>query len=156
MNWTSIILIATFAAKATAPSAPMHAVLPSDDDAWRDGPSGLPGGRFAVISGDPANAGPFVIRVELPPGYTLPPYRRPRDENIVVLSRRHRSRRWRRLRRGDDAHAARGILHSTARQRIALRDDETRCDGTGLRNRTVRDKPALAMIWASVAKWGSI
>jgi hypothetical protein len=85
MNWTSIILIATFAAKATAPSAPMHAVLPSDDDAWRDGPSGLPGGRFAVISGDPANAGPFVIRVELPPGYTLPPYRRPRDENIIVL-----------------------------------------------------------------------
>ena len=86
MSWTSIILIAAFAAKATALPVPMHAVLPSDDGAWRDGPSGLPGGRFAVISGDPANAGPFVIRVELPPGYTLPPYRRPRDENIVVLS----------------------------------------------------------------------
>jgi hypothetical protein len=86
MSWTSIILVVAFAAKAAALSAPMHAVLPLDDGAWRDGPSGLPGGRFAVISGDPANAGPFVIRVELPPGYTLPPYRRPRDENIVVLS----------------------------------------------------------------------
>jgi hypothetical protein len=86
MSWTTITLAAAFAASATALSVPMHAALPLDEGAWNEGPSGLPGGRFAVISGDPANVGPFVIRVELPPGYTLPPYRRSRDENIVVLS----------------------------------------------------------------------
>ena len=58
-------------------------VLPLNDDAWRDGPPGMPpGGRFAVISGDPARPGPFMIRVELPPGY----YQRSTDENIVVLA----------------------------------------------------------------------
>jgi hypothetical protein len=143
MNWTSIILVAAFAA---ALSAPLHAVLPLDEGAWRDGPSGLPGGRFAVISGDPANVGPFIIRVELPPGYTLAPYRRPRDENIVVLSGAIG------VGAGNTFDAATmrtlpaGSFISTARQRIALCDDETRCDGTGLRNGTVRDKPAPAMM----------
>lgn len=41
---------------------------------------------FAVISGDPAQAGTFMIRVELPSGYRLSSYRRPCDENIVVLA----------------------------------------------------------------------
>ena len=41
---------------------------------------------FAVISGDPAQAGTFMIRVELPSGYRLSSYRRPCDESIVVLS----------------------------------------------------------------------
>ena len=41
---------------------------------------------FAVISGDPAQAGTFMIRVELPGGYRLRSYGRPRDENIVVLA----------------------------------------------------------------------
>jgi quercetin dioxygenase-like cupin family protein len=47
----------------------------------------MPGGStFAVISGDPAQRGAFMIRVELPRGYRLAPYRRPRDESIVVLA----------------------------------------------------------------------
>jgi quercetin dioxygenase-like cupin family protein len=41
---------------------------------------------FAVVSGDPTRAGPFMIRVELPSGYRLPPYRRARDESIIVLA----------------------------------------------------------------------
>jgi quercetin dioxygenase-like cupin family protein len=58
-----------------------------ENDAWHRGPPGFPGGSmFAVVSGDPVQAGSFMIRVELPSGYRLPPYRRPRDENIVVLA----------------------------------------------------------------------
>jgi hypothetical protein len=45
-----------------------------------------PGGTFAVISGDPLEAGPFVMRVRLPPGYMLPPYRRPKEEQLIVLA----------------------------------------------------------------------
>ena len=45
-----------------------------------------PGGKFAVISGDPLEAGPFVMRVRLPPGYMLPPYRRPNEEQLIVLA----------------------------------------------------------------------
>lgn len=63
-----------------------RAVLPIQDGAWGCGPAGWPSGsQVAVIAGDPMRAGPFMIRVELPSGYRLPAYRRPRDENIVVL-----------------------------------------------------------------------
>lgn len=82
-----VLLTVSCALTVVAHAAPTHATLPLDDSAWHDGPAGLPaGGRFAVISGDPAKAGPFVIRVELPPGYAVAPYRRPRDESIVVLA----------------------------------------------------------------------
>jgi hypothetical protein len=64
-----------------------HMTLPADDGAWHDFPPGLPpGSRFAVISGDPAAQAPFVMRVELPPGYTVSPYRRGTEEGIVVLA----------------------------------------------------------------------
>jgi hypothetical protein len=64
-----------------------HAVLPADDQAWHAGPQGMPAGvRFAAISGDPAQPGPFVLRAELPAGYSISPYRRSSDESIVVLA----------------------------------------------------------------------
>lgn len=70
-----------------AHAATSHAVLPMDDNAWRSDPPGLPaGGRFAVISGDPTKPESFVMRVELPAGYVVSPYRRSSDESIVVLA----------------------------------------------------------------------
>ena len=64
-----------------------HAVLPAEDQAWHAGPQGMPAGvRFATISGDPAQPGPFVLRAELPAGYSIAPYRRSSDESIVVLA----------------------------------------------------------------------
>ena len=84
----SVFLIGLLALGSAANAAThVRAVLPMNDDAWHSGPPGLPGGSlFAVVSGDPVHAGPFVIRVELPGGFRLPAYSRPRDENIVVLS----------------------------------------------------------------------
>jgi hypothetical protein len=86
----AIVLASLGIAGATdAASQPttLRAVLPTDANAWHSGPAGLPGGStFAVISGDPARVGRFMIRVELPRGYQLPAYRRPRDENIIVLA----------------------------------------------------------------------
>ena len=64
-----------------------RAVLPVEDRAWHAGPEGMPAGiRFAAITGDPAQPGPFVLRAELPPGYSIAPYRRSSDESIVVLT----------------------------------------------------------------------
>jgi uncharacterized protein DUF4437 len=81
------VLAAASAASAAPPAARVRTVLPMDNDAWRRGPPGFPGGSmFAVVSGDPAQAGPFTIRVELPSGYRLPAYFRPCDESIVVLA----------------------------------------------------------------------
>jgi quercetin dioxygenase-like cupin family protein len=36
--------------------------------------------------GDPAEAGPYVERVKLPPNAVIPPHTHPDDENITVLS----------------------------------------------------------------------
>lgn len=75
---------------ATRPQPPRvssHKVLPMEDSAWHNAVPGMPpGSRFASISGDPSQPAPFTIRVELPPGYRLPPYSRPADENIIVLA----------------------------------------------------------------------
>jgi quercetin dioxygenase-like cupin family protein len=94
---TGLVLIATAcAAIASAPGAAanpqrdhalIHSVVPMDDSAWHHSPPGLPtGSRFAVISGDLAKPEHFMMRVELPPGYTVLPYRRSTEENIVVLA----------------------------------------------------------------------
>jgi pimeloyl-ACP methyl ester carboxylesterase/quercetin dioxygenase-like cupin family protein len=66
---------------------PPGAAYPLEEDAWHQAPPGLPpGGTFAVVSGDPHAAGPFVMRVRLPPGYVLPPYRRRNEEQVIVLA----------------------------------------------------------------------
>src|SRR4030095_9433524 len=71
----------------SSPTAAARAVLPLDDDAWHAGPQGMPAGaKFAAITGDPAQPGPFVLRAELPPGYSIAPYRRSSGENMVVLA----------------------------------------------------------------------
>lgn len=58
-----------------------------EESAWHEAPPGMPpGARFAVISGDPAVNGPFIVRVRLPPGYMLPPYRRRKEEQMIVLA----------------------------------------------------------------------
>jgi len=63
------------------------AAYPLEESAWHEAPPGMPpGARFAVISGDPFEKGPFVMRMRLPPGYMLPPYWRPREDQVIVLA----------------------------------------------------------------------
>src|SRR5437868_11517978 len=55
---------------------------------WLDASgAGLPAGaKMAVVSGDPAKAGKFVIRAKFPANYTVPPHSHPGDEVVRVLS----------------------------------------------------------------------
>jgi hypothetical protein len=87
------ILLSVMPLLAVRNSAQQHggispgAIYPLEESAWQDAPPGMPpGSRFAVISGDPLKEGPFVMRVRLPPGYMLPPYRRVNEEQMIVLS----------------------------------------------------------------------
>lgn len=48
---------------------------------------GFPAGiKIAAISGDPAAAGPYTIRLAFPDGYKFPAHWHPNDENLTVLS----------------------------------------------------------------------
>jgi hypothetical protein len=53
---------------------------------WGPAPPGLPAGaKVAVVSGDPGKAGPFTVRVDMPPDYAIRPHFHPTGETLRVL-----------------------------------------------------------------------
>jgi quercetin dioxygenase-like cupin family protein len=43
-------------------------------------------GSVAVLDGDPAKDGPYVLRIKVPPNDVTPPHTHPQAENITVIS----------------------------------------------------------------------
>jgi ketosteroid isomerase-like protein/quercetin dioxygenase-like cupin family protein len=69
------------------PPASKHALVTPDAIKFGDPPPGLPAGaRLAVVSGNPAQAGPFVLRVQVPAGYRVPPHWHATAENLTILN----------------------------------------------------------------------
>jgi mannose-6-phosphate isomerase-like protein (cupin superfamily) len=53
---------------------------------WGPAPPTLPSGaKFAVVSGDPTQAGPFTIRIDMPPDYAIRPHHHPTVEEVRLL-----------------------------------------------------------------------
>jgi ketosteroid isomerase-like protein len=76
-----------FNADTAPPESPQHIVTTTAAIAWGDPPPGLPAGaKVAVMSGDPSQPGPFVIRAQLPAGYKVAPHWHPTTENLTILS----------------------------------------------------------------------
>ena len=55
---------------------------------WADATAaGLPpGGKMAVVSGNPMQEGPFTVRLQMPANYAVPPHHHPTDEVVRVVS----------------------------------------------------------------------
>ena len=54
---------------------------------WKEGPAALPpGAKVAVLEGDPTKEGPFVVRLQFPDGYHIPPHTHPKTERVTVIS----------------------------------------------------------------------
>jgi hypothetical protein len=54
---------------------------------WGPPPAGMPKGvKMIVVSGDPAQAGPYTIRLRFAPGYMIGPHRHPTEEKIKILA----------------------------------------------------------------------
>jgi quercetin dioxygenase-like cupin family protein len=71
---------------AGAADAPHGMYLPSAIK-WGDPPPFVPkGAKVAVLYGDPAKEGLFVIRVRLPANYRIAAHSHPTDEIVTVLS----------------------------------------------------------------------
>jgi len=59
---------------------------PPAEQTWKPGPPSLPAGaQMTILEGDPAKEGPFVFRVKVPDGYTIPPHMHPRAERVTVI-----------------------------------------------------------------------
>ena len=53
---------------------------------WGPAPDVFPAGaKMAVVSGDPGQAVPFVVRLDLPAGYKIAPHFHPTDEVVTVV-----------------------------------------------------------------------
>ncbi|HEX9053783.1 MAG TPA: cupin domain-containing protein [Gemmatimonadales bacterium] len=71
---------------ATAAHADEKTVVTPNKIKWATAPQFGPGARVAVLSGDPAKSGPYVMRLKLPANATVPPHTHGGTENVTVLS----------------------------------------------------------------------
>jgi quercetin dioxygenase-like cupin family protein len=66
-----------------------HTIVPGDAVKWGPAPPSLPpGAQAAILLGNPAQQGPFVLRLKFPAGFTVPPHRHSKDELVTVISGR--------------------------------------------------------------------
>ncbi len=65
--------------------ADFRSVLP-DDINWKPFPAFPPPARLAIVVGQPAEPGPYVIRVKVPSSVKLMPHRHPEDRVYTVIS----------------------------------------------------------------------
>jgi quercetin dioxygenase-like cupin family protein len=87
--WLPLLLLFALVAAAQAPSASPSqvTVVTPDKITWKPVPAGLPAGaQIAVLAGDPASDGFFVLRLKMPDGYKIAPHSHPVTENTTVLS----------------------------------------------------------------------
>lgn len=79
---------ATTAAPDTHAQMPAdHGIFPPDAVKWQDGPPPLEkGAKVALLEGNPAEPGPFTIRLSLPDGFQIKPHWHPAVEHITVVS----------------------------------------------------------------------
>jgi hypothetical protein len=54
---------------------------------WGPAPPSVPAGaKVSVLYGDPSAAGPFVLRLYVPPGYTIAPHWHSNAESLTVIT----------------------------------------------------------------------
>ena len=84
------IAAAALALGAVAPAGAAdahHTIVLADAVRWAPAPPSLPSGaQVAVLAGNPGRAEPFILRLKVPAGYTIPPHRHPTAERVTVIS----------------------------------------------------------------------
>ncbi len=76
----------THADAVETPNAP-RILLPAAQMVWSEAPYDLPpGAKGSILAGDPTRPGPFVMRLQLPTTYRIPPHWYQGDMNMTVLS----------------------------------------------------------------------
>ena len=83
----ALTLLAASIALSPQVQADEMALYAPSEVKWKDGPGSLPpGAKFAVLEGDPAKEGPFLMRLWMPDGYKIQPHMHPKVERITVIS----------------------------------------------------------------------
>jgi quercetin dioxygenase-like cupin family protein len=65
---------------------PDTVIVPAAEVDWQPAPPALEeGAEIAVLDGDPAEEGPFTIRLRMPDGYIIAPHSHPHFERVTVI-----------------------------------------------------------------------
>lgn len=73
--------------RTAAADEPTHILLNTADIKWGDAPPMFPpGAKMAVLFGDPSKPGAFVVRLKMPPNYTVQAHWHPSDEIVTMVS----------------------------------------------------------------------
>lgn len=73
--------------QADAAAQPAHKIVTADQVSWTAGPPSLAAGaQSAILHGDPAKDGVFVMRLKLPAGFSIAPHTHPKPEIVTVIS----------------------------------------------------------------------
>ena len=87
----TLLIVASLAVVSTAsaqrPANAEHAIIALPDKiTYTPAPDILPpGAQLAVLDGNPAEAGPYTMRLRMPAGYRIPPHFHPAFEHVTVL-----------------------------------------------------------------------
>lgn len=83
----STVVAAPLEEPAEPDTKTVHLEITPDQITWGPTPPGLPeGAQSVVLAGDPSKQGTFVIRINAPAGYTVPPHWHSEDENVTIIS----------------------------------------------------------------------
>ncbi len=72
--------------RAHQPGEDRFRAIHTEDLEWNSFPAYPPLVRLAILVGDPAKPGPYVIRVKLPMGTKMMPHKHPEDRIYTVMS----------------------------------------------------------------------
>jgi quercetin dioxygenase-like cupin family protein len=83
----AVIGLAGVASTASADTMEGHTIVSPQEIKWGPAPPVLPpGAKAAVLFGDPSKEGLFVLQLNLPEGYRVPPHTHPVHEIVTVIS----------------------------------------------------------------------
>lgn len=83
----TLIAMSVLAAPAALAGEAAYTATAAGEVSFSPGPPTLPAGaEIAVLLGNPAEEGPFVLRLKFPAGYQVPPHRHPQEEHVTVIS----------------------------------------------------------------------
>lgn len=83
--WCSLIVASSANTARTDESISGFVHLQAADVPYEANPD-TPGLSYAVLSGNPGEAGIYVLRLKIPPGLTFPPHHHDQDRHVTVIS----------------------------------------------------------------------
>jgi len=85
--WGAVALVPMVGAAVAEQARTPHVLVSAADLKWGEPPPVFEkGASFTGVSGDPGQAGLYVVRLRMPAGYRIAPHWHPTDERVTVLS----------------------------------------------------------------------